>query len=114
MNIQQLSDEAELCGSPGGCYLRNQKAKYTAEPPDISNELPIVSKYHHGGRLQKVILSAFSSTCRPFFCAFQDSDYRSIYLESPCCSVIQSPKQIYTIAFSFLYFCSFLRGVTSP
>ena len=67
MNIQQLSDEAELCGSPGGCYLRNQNAKYTAEPPDISNELPIVSKYHHGGRLQKVILSAFSSTCRPFF-----------------------------------------------
>ena len=80
MNIQQLSDEAELCGSPGGCYLRNQKAKYTAEPPDISNELPIVSKYHHGGRLQKVILSAFSSTCRPFFCAFQDSDYMQEYL----------------------------------
>ena len=49
MNIQQLLDEAELCGSPGGCYLRDQKAIYTAEPPDISNELTIVSKYHHGG-----------------------------------------------------------------
>ena len=47
---QQLLDEAELCGSPGGCYLRNPKAKYTAEPPDISIELTIVSKYHHGGR----------------------------------------------------------------
>ena len=50
----------------GGCYLRNQKAKYTAEPPDISNELTIVRKYHHGGRLRKAILSAISSTCRPF------------------------------------------------
>ena len=55
MNIQQLLDEAELCGSPGGCYLRDQKAIYTAEPPDISNELTIVSKYHHGCRLQKAI-----------------------------------------------------------
>ena len=66
MNKQQLLDEVELCGSPGGCYLRNQKAIYTAEPPDISNELTIVSKYHHGGRLRKAILSAISSTCRPF------------------------------------------------
>ena len=62
---QQLLDEAELCGSPGGCYLRNPKAKYTAEPPDISIELTIVSKYHHSCRLRKAILSAISSTCRP-------------------------------------------------
>ena len=55
MNKQQLLDEAELCGTPGGCYLRNQKAKCTAELPDISTELTIVSKYHHGGRLQKAI-----------------------------------------------------------
>ena len=66
MNVQQLLDEAELCGTPGGCYLRNQKAKCTAELPDISTELTIVSKYHHGGRLPKVILSAISSTCRSF------------------------------------------------
>ena len=27
MNKQEkLLDEVELCGSPGGCYLRNQKA----------------------------------------------------------------------------------------
>ena len=46
MNKQQkLLDEAELCGSPGGCYLRNPKAKYTAEPP---------------------LASAISSTCRPY------------------------------------------------
>ena len=55
MNKQQLLDEAELCGSPGGCYLRNQKAKYAAKPPDISTDLTIVSKYHHGGRLRKAI-----------------------------------------------------------
>ena len=63
---QQLLDEAELCGSPGGCYLRNPKAKYTDEPPDISIELTIVSKYHHSCRLRKAILSAISSTCRPY------------------------------------------------
>ena len=55
MNKQQSLDEAELSGSPGECYLLNPKAKYTAEPPDISIELTIVSKYHHGGRLQKAI-----------------------------------------------------------
>ena len=55
MNKQQLLDEAELCGSPGECYLLNPKTKYTAEPPDISIELTTVSKYHHGGRLQKAI-----------------------------------------------------------
>ena len=55
MNKQQLLDEAELCGSPEGSYLRNPKAKCTAEPPDISIELTIVSKYHHGGGLQKAI-----------------------------------------------------------
>ena len=69
MNKQQLLDEAELCGSPGECYLVNPKAKYTAEPPDISIELTIVSKYHHGGRLKKAMIplaSAISSTCRPF------------------------------------------------
>ena len=66
MNIQQLLDEAELCGSPGGYYLQNPKDKYTAEPPGISNELTIVSEYHHVGRLRKVVLSALSSTCRPY------------------------------------------------
>ena len=34
MNKQQLLHEAELCGSLGGCYLLNPKAKYTAEPED--------------------------------------------------------------------------------
>jgi len=29
-------------------------------------ELTIVGKYHHGGLLRKAILSAISSTCRPF------------------------------------------------
>ena len=53
MDKQQLLDEAELCGSQ--CYLLNPKVKYTPEPPDISIELTIVSKYHHGGRLQKAI-----------------------------------------------------------
>ena len=110
---QQLLDEAELCGSPGGCYLRNPKAKYTAEPPDISIELTIVSKYHHSCRLRKAILSAISSTCRPFI----------VLLSHPV------PKTNLTIAFSFLYYPSFLflsfllsiscsavnaRGVASP
>ena len=54
MNKQQLLDEAELCRSRR-VYLQNLKAKYTAEPPDISIELTIVSKYHHGGRLRKAI-----------------------------------------------------------
>ena len=69
--LQQLLDEAELCGSPGECYLRNQKASYTAEPPDMLIELTIVIKYHHGGRLRKVILSAISSTCRPFIVLYK-------------------------------------------
>ena len=34
MNKQQLLDEAELCGSMGGCYLLNPKPKYAAEPED--------------------------------------------------------------------------------
>ena len=55
MNKQQLLDETELSGSPGECYLLNPKAKYTAQPPDISTELTIVRKYHHGGRLPKAI-----------------------------------------------------------
>ena len=55
MDKQQLLNEAELCGSPRECYLLNPKVKYTPEPPDISIELTIVSKYHHGGRLQKAI-----------------------------------------------------------
>ena len=94
MNKQQLLDEAELCGSPGGCYLLNPKAKYTAEPPDISIELTIVSIDHHGGRLQKQSLSFnHQFHLQTVYCAFQDSDYGSIYLESPCCSVFQSPKQ---------------------
>ena len=42
------------------------RAKYTAEPPGISIELTVVSKYHHSCRLRKAILSAISSTCRPF------------------------------------------------
>ena len=32
MNIQQLLDEAELCGSPGGCYLRNKKPYIQLSP----------------------------------------------------------------------------------
>ena len=55
MNKQQLVDEADLCGSLGECYLLNLKAKYTAERPDISTKLTIVSEYHHGYRLQKAI-----------------------------------------------------------
>ena len=92
MNKQQLLDEAELCGSPGGCYLRNQKAKYTAEPPDISIELTIVSKYHHGGRSSNPFSHQFHLPT--VYCAFQDPDYGSRDLSSPCCSVIQSRKQI--------------------
>ena len=49
---------------PGEHY--SFRAKYTAEPPGISIELTIVSKYHHSCRLRKAILSAISSTCRPF------------------------------------------------
>ena len=49
---------------PGEHY--SFRAKYTAEPPGISTELTIVSKYHHSCRLRKAILSAISSTCRPF------------------------------------------------
>ena len=96
MNIQQLLDEAQLCGSPGGCYLRDQKAIYTAEPPDISNELTIVSKYHHGGHqfhLQTV------------YCDFQNSDYWSICLVLAAHPV---PKTNLTVAFSFVYFLSFV------
>ena len=50
----------------GRVLFAKPKRKSTAEPPDISIELTIVSKYHHGGRLRKAILSAISSTCRPF------------------------------------------------
>ena len=50
----------------GRVLFAKHKAKYTAEPPGISIELTIVSKYNHGGRLRKAILAAISSTCRPF------------------------------------------------
>ena len=100
MNKQQSLDEAELCGSPEGSYLRNPKAKYTAEPLDISIELTIVSKYHHRGRLQKQSLSFnHQFHLQTVYCAFQDSDYGSIHLESPCCSVFQSRKQIQSLLF---------------
>ena len=101
MNIQQLLDEAELCGSPGGCYLRDQKAIYTAEPPDISNELTIVSKYHHGGHqfhLQTV------------YCDFQNSDYWpwSLYLVLAAHPVPPPPKKKINHCFFFRllpFFC---------
>ena len=55
MNKQQLLDEVELRGSPGGRYFPNPKAKYTAEPPDISIKCTVVSKYYQRGRLRKAI-----------------------------------------------------------
>ena len=115
MNKQQLLDEAELCASPGGCYLLNPKAKYTAEPPDMSIELTIVSKYDHGGRLQKAISQLQSSVsladrllCFPGFRLREYLSRKSLLLSLPV------PKTNLTIAFSFLYFPSFLRGVASP
>ena len=128
MNIQQLLDEAELCGSPGGCYLRNQKAIYTAEPPDISNELTIVSKYHHGGRLRKAILSAISSTCRPFI-VLSKIPITEVKIYLVLAAQSSSPENKFNHCFFFLYFPSFLflsfllsiscsavniRGVASP
>ena len=87
-------DEAELCGSPGWCYLRNQKAKYTAEPPDISIELTIVSKYHHGGRLRKAIPYFQPSVpLADLLLCFTRFRLRE-YSPCPCCPVIQSRKQI--------------------
>ena len=91
---QQLLDEAELCGSQGGCYLRNPKAKYTAEPPGISIELTIVSKYHHIGAVYESYPFSHQFHLQTVYCAFQDPDYGSQDLSSPCCSVIQSRKQI--------------------
>ena len=68
------------------------RAKYTAEPPGISIELTIVTKYHHSGRLSNPFSHQFH--LQTVYCAFQDPDYGSQDLSSPCCSVIQSRKQI--------------------
>ena len=99
----------------GGCYLQNPKAKYAAEPPDISIELTIVSKYHHGDRLRKAIPQLQPSVpladCLLYFPRFRLRAYlsrKSLLLSLPV------PKTNLTIAFSFLYFPSFLRGVASP
>ena len=102
----------------GGWYLRNPKAKYTAEPPDISIKLTIVSKYHHSGRS---LSFSHQFHLQTVYCAFQVSD--SLLLSHPV------PKTNLTIAFAFLYYPSFLflsfllsifccsvnvRGVASP
>ena len=114
----------------GGCYLLNPKAKYIAEPPDISIQLTIVSKYHHGGRLRKAIPQLQLSVpladrllCFPRFRLREYLSRKSLLLSHPV------PKTNLTIAFSFLYFPSFLflsfllsiscsavnvRGVASP
>ena len=97
-----------------GVICKTQKAKYAAEPPDISIELTIVSKYHHGGRLRKAIPqlqpSAPLADCLLCFPRFRLRAYLSrkyLLLNLPV------PKTNLTIAFSFLYFPSFLRGVAS-
>ena len=78
----------------GRCYLRNPKDNYTGEPPDISTELTIVSKYYHGGRLRKAIpwlqLSVPLADLLLCFARFRLREYSSY----PRCSVIQSRKQI--------------------
>ena len=125
---QQLLDEAELCGSPGGCYLRNPKAKYTAEPPDISIELTIVSKYHHSCRLRKAILSAISSTCRPYI-VLSKIPITGVKIYLVLAAQSSSPENKFNHCFFFLllpffsfpllfafFSCSVMnvRGVASP
>ena len=87
--------------------MRNPKAKYTAEPPGISIELTIVSKYHHSGRLRKAILSAISSTCRPFI-VLSKIPITGVKFYLVLAAQSSVPKTNLTTAFSFLYFPSFL------
>ena len=108
---QQLLDEAELCGSPGGCYLRNPKAKYTAEPPDISIELTIVSKYHHSCRLRKAILSAISSTCRPYI-VLSKIPITGVKIYLVLAAQSSSPENKFNHCFFFFF--TFLLFFSSP
>ena len=111
---------------PGEHY--SFRAKYTAEPPGISIELTIVSKYHHSCRLRKAILSAISSTCRPFIVLSKiPITGVKIYLVLAAQSSSPENKLNHCFFFSLLPFFSFplfllsiscsavnVRGVASP
>ena len=111
---------------PGEHY--SFRAKYTAEPPGISIELTIVSKYHHSCRLRKAILSAISYPCRPFIVLSKiPITGVKIYLVLAAQSSSPENKFNHCFFFSLLPFFSFplfllsiscsavnVRGVASP
>ena len=118
---QQLLDEAELCESRRVLFAK-PKSQICSLATRYINRATIVRKYHHGGRLRKVILSAFSSTCRPFIVLYKiPITGVKIYLVLAAQSPSPENKFNHCFFFSFphlfafyLLFCCECQGRSQP